>query len=185
MPAILKKSGPTPGDERQTPRWLFEACARSWGPFVIDCAATKENALCDQWFGPGSGLREDALSGPIILRVVTFKPYPPQGYPVGMRAWLNPPYSRGNIGKFMAWARDQAIDGWTVCCLVPFDPSVKWWRENIGDPARPHPWVGEVVAVEGRVRFPHPSKERTGGANFPSAVVVMRPPFTIHKPKGD
>lgn len=181
MPAILKKSkGSTPGDERRTPKWLFDACERSWGPFVIDCAATMENRLCEAWLGPESDIAENALSTALSMEsigVVEQNPPPENCIPLpeSRRAWLNPPYSRDLIKKFMAWAAEQAVAGWTVCCLVPFDPSVGWWQNAIGDPACPWPWVAEVVAVPFRVRFEGDGK-RTG-ANFPSAIVIFRPPL--------
>lgn len=176
MPAILNAPRSTAGDERQTPRWLFAACSRSWGPFSVDCAATNGNALCPRFIGPGSPVREDALDGPIPAFI---------GEGRGKRAFLNPPYSAGKIGPFTAWAAEQARSGWTLCCLLPLDPSTRWWKVAIGDPFRPHPWIGEIVAVGERVFFDFPGRTTKGGkatkANFPSVIVVMRPPFETRK----
>lgn len=185
MPAVLKKhAGPTPGDERRTPRWLFEACEKSWGPFIIDCAATKRNALCDQWIGPGSPIREDALAGEIKVWVKLDLPDVHRRCESFHRAWLNPPYSRNLIGRFMAWAKDQAVSGWTVCCLIPLDPTTKWWKANIGDHLGYHSWIGEVRVITERVLFEFDGQTRKTKANFPSVIVVMRPPFDPRAPRG-
>ena len=86
------------------------------------------------------------------------------------RIWLNPPYGR-TIGKWMQKAAEESAKGCLVVCLVPARVDTKWW----------HNWVlnrAKVTFFKGRLRFikySDGSAVRSGGAPFPSALVIYEP----------
>jgi len=76
--------------------------------------------------------------------------------------WLNPPYSRGNIDKFMEKAYNEFLKGCTVVALVRDDPSTSWYRKWVDGKA------AEVRRLVRRVRF----VGADSAYNFPCCVVV-------------
>lgn len=174
-----------PSDERRTPRWFFEACDRLWGPFDLDAAAAKWNAQVDHFIS----VKGDAFKCKVRAR----------------RVWLNPPYSRGQLDKFLGLARSMVLLGYwgRVVCLVPVDPSSRWWQQQIETPAQPgrlraewlydrlpKPFTHAVrrqcpalsittVYVPQRLRFDEPGSfaHRSTGAKQPSVVVVFERTF--------
>lgn len=169
------------GDEWATPQKLFEQISAKVGPFGLDAAAAPWNAKCERCFTKA----DDALSVP-DWGVAS------EGKPI----FLNPPYSRGMLSKWMPKAVEQAtVYDRTVACLVPVKSSEGWWCENVlpclaGGTLRelhasPVPWgfatayrweFLEVVVsfVKGRVRHIHETG-MSEQSRFPSAVVVYRP----------
>ncbi len=143
-------------DEWATPDDFYFALDQEFA-FSVDAAATKENARCRTWFGPGSKL-------PDALALVEWgRPYSPQ------TIWLNPPYSQ--CRAFVAKAAEQARKGNTVVCLVPSRTDTRWWHESVWDRRFHQPYVGvEVRFIRGRLKF----GGATSGAPFPSAVVIFR-----------
>lgn len=170
-----------PSDERRTPRWFFEACERTWGPFDLDAAADKWNHQVD--------------------RYVTAKQDLLKSRPRARRAWLNPPYSRGQLDRFLGFARESVLERrWgRAVCLVPVDPSARWWQRQLETPAKlgrltaewlhghfPAPFTNAIrrscpilsttiVYAPTRLRFDEPggSAHRSTGAKQPSVVVVF------------
>lgn len=143
-------------DEWATPDNLFAVLDRDF-LFVLDAAATAENAKCSRFFTA----EDDALSQDWpryrsgLLR---------HEYPISRddgAIWLNPPYSQ--IGAFMAKAHAEAMAGSLVVCLVPARTDTRWW------------WSYAVPAVirflPGRLKF----GDGRNSAPFPSAIVVMWP----------
>jgi len=147
-------------DEWSTPQDTFDALDEEFG-FDLDAAATAENAKCRDWMGPGHPYRPDALA-------VDWDVAGPAWPPV---VWLNPPYSRGLQGKFIAKAASEAARGCTVVILIPARTDTKAFHAHIWDEHahRPRPGV-EVRFLRGRLKF--------GGckdaAPFPSMVVIFR-----------
>lgn len=170
-----------PTDERRTPRRFFEACDRLWGPFDLDAAAAKWNRQVERYVTAEQDL--------FALR------------PRARRVWLNPPYSRGQLDRFLSFARDSVLRGrWgRVVCLVPVDPSSQWWQRQLETPAKPGRlsavWLYDrypkpfgfahqrscpalsitTVYVPQRLRFDEPGgfAHRSTGAKQPSVVVVF------------
>lgn len=105
-----------PSDERRTPRWFFERCDSLWGPFDLDAAADKWNHQ----------VRRYCTAGGDVLR------HPPRA----RRVWLNPPYSRGQLERFLGLTRSTVLDKlWDrTTCLVPMDPSTDWWKQHVARP---------------------------------------------------
>src|SRR4051812_5211986 len=53
------------------------------------------------------------------------------------RNWMNPPYSRGNLARWMGYARTEVIrhSAELVGCLVPAYTSEGWWHDAVEAPA--------------------------------------------------
>jgi len=116
------------GDERGTPQGTFDALNAEFH-FDLDAAASKENAKCDLWMGPGSTLAEDALTE--------------DWGGTGFTIWLNPPYSVA--GKFIKKAREEADKGATVVLLLPVRSDTKWWMGYIWDKDEYPPTIEDEI----------------------------------------
>ena len=123
-----------------TPKWLFDLLDKEFG-FTLDVCALPDNAKCEKFFSPeADGLKQQW-----------------EGV-----CWMNPPYGT-TIKDWMSKAKESALNGTTVVCLVPARPDTNWWWDNcIG---------AEVRFIKGRLEF----VGSTSAAPFPSAVVVMYP----------
>lgn len=145
-------------DEWQTPQDLFDTLDVEFGGFDVDAAATRENAQCPGWFGPG-GVHEDALAVADWGRA-----------DCPATVWLNPPYSR--CREFIAKAAEQGLRGNTVVCLVPSRTDTRWWHDYVWDREKHQTRPGvEVRFLKGRLRF-------VGAGNcapFPSVIIIFRP----------
>lgn len=135
-------------DEWSTPKELFDRLNAEFR-FTLDVCASAVNAKCDTYYTK----EDDALT---------------QSW-VGV-CWMNPPYGRG-IGEWMKKARESALAGATVVCLVPVRTDTRWWQENIEN-ERGEFFASEVRFLAGRLRF----GDAPNCAPFPSAIVVYRPP---------
>lgn len=165
-------------NEWATPRPLVRQLAGVFGPFDLDAAAAPWNAVC--------------------ARFVTKRDNVLKHAPAARRVWLNPPYSRGMLDKFVGLARRLVLEGhWGSCTLlVPHYSSEGWWQRHVARPeGRPSgaDWLWgrfdaplrhhvrlrssgltvHVLEPEGRVRFVRAGgrPEKGKGAAFASAVV--------------
>jgi len=151
MSRMRSRSGPS-RDDWETPDALIEACRRAFlfgAPFGLDPCANADNKKADDWYGPSSPLFEDGLAVPWF----------------GGSAYVNPPYGRGVIEKWVekcylevAWGRTEL-----VVALLPASTSAGWW----------HQWVmqaTEIRLLKGRVRF----KGAPSAATWDSVIVVWR-----------
>ena len=144
----------TPKDEWATPQWLFDLLDREFH-FQVDAAATKENAKLPAYF-------EDLDSIPTL----EFDWYCKGAWE---RFFLNPPYSAGNIDRFMQKAYEESQKGALVVCLVPRATDTKWWH-NYAMKAQ------EIRFIKGRVRFvgyDEEGKEIRQSPTFSSCVVIF------------
>ena len=143
----------TAKDEQRTPISLFNRLNAKFG-FDIDAAATHGNHLCSGYF-----TRDNPIGDALSI----------EWYCKGLREvfFLNPPYSRGMIDKFVLKAYHESLKGATVVCLLPADVSTKWFQVCMA--------ADEWIIIEGRVRFNHvdgtPIK---GSPKFGSIVVVFK-----------
>lgn len=105
-----------PSDERRTPRWFFEACDRLWGPYELDCFAARWNHQTARF----------------ITKEQDF--YRWRGR--ARRAWVQPPYSRGQLDRALGHVRQLVLERrlQAASCLVPVDPSTDWWKTHIARP---------------------------------------------------
>lgn len=158
----------TPDEERnlwRTPPDLFAWIARKFGPFSVDGAANEQNHLCDVWFGPGSPFEADALAatwGPSDDRPV--------------HVFINPPYGRGYLDRFMRKAHLEAKEcRAATTLLIPATTEVPWfhdlvWSERVGA-AR----LGvDLHFIRKRVRFCRPDGSVAGTPGMGSMIVRFR-----------
>lgn len=125
--------------EWETPQWLFDLLDKEF-KFGIDVCALPENAKCKKYYTPDDDALQQEWKG---------------------TCWMNPPYGYA-IKDWMAKAKESALSGSTVVCLVPARPDTNWWWDNCLE--------SEIRFIKGRVQY-------VGGVNapFPNAVIVMRP----------
>jgi phage N-6-adenine-methyltransferase len=121
-------------DTRKTPQALWEEQNKIWG-FKLDAAANAENTKCEDWCGPDhpiaarrDGLRASWGPGPV---------------------WLNPPYSRGELTKWLAKALYESLNGVTTVALLPVDTSTIWFHAYV----MPRLEAGDVEFLAGRLSF--------------------------------
>ncbi len=90
---------------------------------------------------------------------------------LGQACWMNPPYGRIELPKWIQKAWDEKQKGVTTVCLVPARTDTRWWAifwDHVNH--RPRDPRDEVRFVKGRIKF-------VGADNvapFPSAIVVLR-----------
>jgi phage N-6-adenine-methyltransferase len=137
----------------ETPAHIMEQVQSEFALDLDVCASIGANKL-ERYFSPGiTGL--DGLS---------------QSWS-GERCWMNPPYGRGQIDKWMQKANEELVvddPARIVVALVPARTDTKWWHEHIVQPRH------EVRFIKGRLNFLMAGKP-IGTAPFPSALIVMVP----------
>jgi len=142
------------GDEWGTPDDLFKVLHKEWS-FNLDAACKGDNVRRECPHGWFIDRNLDALDRDWLVHGAS-KPY---------IAWLNPPYSRGKIGKFMAKAYLESTKGTVVVCLVRDDPSAKWYQNWVDGKAT------QVRRLKHRVKF----KGAKSAYPFPVCVVIYTP----------
>jgi site-specific DNA-methyltransferase (adenine-specific) len=141
----------TPKDEWETPDWLFVFLDREFD-FRVDAAARKHNTKTGLYF-------EDALS----------VDWAHQGG-INPSYFLNPPYSAGNISRFMKKAYEESLKGAVVVCLVPVASDTAWWHTYVMK-------ADEIRFIKGRVKFigyDEQGKPIRNSPTFSSCVVIFR-----------
>lgn len=130
-------------NEWTTPPDLFARLHAIWR-FNLDPAATRENALCPAFYtAEDDGLAQDWS---------------------GQRVFLNPPYSGGQIKKWMKKASEEGQKpGTVVVCLVPAKTGPAWWQQYV------LPFASYIYYIPGRLKF----GGMPGPAPFDSAIVVF------------
>ncbi len=148
-------------DIRETPQDFWEEQNQKWH-FKLDAAALSSNAKCENYLGPDhpiAGYR-DALAA---------------SWECGGTVWCNPPYSRGEIIKWLAKAKAEAdVNGITTVMLLPVDTSTKWFHAFV----KPRLDLGDVEFVAGRLSFkgtPLTKKGVQAKSKQASMIVVFRP----------
>lgn len=172
------RSGDKSKDEWQTPKWLFNLLDREFG-FTLDAAATKENALCENYFTDHSVdpySRGDGLISSWSGRV-----------------FVNPPYSTAALWMKKAKEELAADNVDVVAMLLPARTDTKaWWkfarfegvrllpgRLKFGiSPEKRQEIIEENIKrqIAGKKLLP----EDGFTAPFPSAVVIFEP-ITYYK----
>lgn len=109
-----------------TPESIFKPLDGEFG-FTLDPCCTFETRKADYFFTPDQdGLSQDWS---------------------GQTAFVNPPYSRGNIDKWVEKCYTESLKAnTTVVALLPVSTSADWW----------HRWVlnkAELRFYKGRIRF--------------------------------
>lgn len=102
-----------------TPDEFLRAVESLYGPIVFDLAASVENAVVPEFYGPGSALGENSLE----LK-----------WPTNGLNWLNPPFGmlRGEFG-FAAKAFKETIlhPNCKVAMLIPAAVATNWFADYV------------------------------------------------------
>ena len=125
----------------------LDACAKSPKESkAVEFISPTDDALISEWIG---------VFGQLVKSV-----------------WCNPPFSQKEL--FLKRAKEQsAKHNLTVCCMIPFEPCTKWWREFVSDKAT------FVYVPDGRYNFvDDETKQEVKGVNFCSCFVVFTPLHT-------
>lgn len=129
----------------ETPQDLFDALNEVFH-FTTDVCATAENTKCANFYSP----TEDGL-------VQTWTG----------NCWMNPPYGKMIIDKWVEKALASTKNGTTTVCLLPARTDPAWWHDYVSK-------ATHIEMLKGRLRF-------GGGKNqapFPSVIVVFAPAGT-------
>ena len=128
---------------------VFDALNKEFN-FDLDAAASDENFKCSRYLT----ISDDALS-------INWSTY----YKC---AWINPPYGRGYIKKFMNKCIEQKAKGVTSVMLVPSTLDAQWLP--IDD-------ISEIrIITGGRLSFIHPiTGKKIAGNTKGSMIVIFRP----------
>lgn len=133
--------------------------------FSMDAAASHTNRLV-----PNCYITEmqDAIK-------IDWYEYMREHYVAGRNVWVNPPYGRGMIKKFMNKAIEEKANGVTTVMLVPATLDAQWL---------PISEVSEIrIITGGRFSFYHPTtNKKVNGNTKGSMFVIFRPskmPCTI------
>lgn len=133
-------------DDWETPQALFESLNAKYH-FVIDLAASKDNAKCDRYFS----VADDSLS----------KDWS-ENFEGAM--YLNPPYGR-HIGQWIKKAYETSLKVTVpIVLLIPSRTDTSYWHDYIFGKAH-------IKFLRGRLKF-----EQNGiacqAAPFPSAIIT-------------
>ncbi len=110
--------------------------------FTLDPCCYKDTAKCNKFYTPlDNGLIQD-WSNDIVF--------------------MNPPYSRGNIDRWVKKAYEESLKGSLVVALIPVSSSAKWWHKYIVNKAN-------IIYIQGRVKFVGADST----APFSSAIVIF------------
>jgi phage N-6-adenine-methyltransferase len=159
----LLPAGPlTLGDWYCTPREIFDALDREIGPFTLDAAATRENALVARYISEKqNGLKRKWRNADGSRAVVFVNP----PYGLGLNLWIE---------KAVAATAHSSNEAETVAMLLPLYGDVKWFHHVM----LPH--VSDLIHIQGRLKFNSPAL--TGSRACPNASFVAvfrhrRPPL--------
>ncbi|MES2395645.1 MAG: DNA N-6-adenine-methyltransferase [Bacteroidota bacterium] len=112
-------------DKWETPAHIFEPLMKEF-KFTLDPCAEKHTAKCSLFYTES----EDGLT----------KPWH------GQTVFVNPPYSRGNIDKWVKKCYEESRHGNTIVALIPVSTSSKWFHEYV--------WRHATIRFyQGRIRF--------------------------------
>ena len=139
-----------PKDEMRTPPSLFKKLDDRFG-FDIDAACTRDNCLCKCGIFKGE---EDALS--VSWSWYSQKP---------IVAFLNPPYNRIDLLRFIRKSYEESLKGAIVVILLPVDFSARWWDYCM--------LATEWIRIKGRIHFNGIDNKPIKGSPFFSSVVVV------------
>jgi phage N-6-adenine-methyltransferase len=166
----------------RTPALLVQALFAEF-PLAIDLAACADDAICEEWLGPGSPrLVPDALALEHWAHLI-----PEYAY-----GFLNPPYSRKLKLPIEPWIErcwKTARSGRGVVAVLPAAIQTVWWQDFVWDgtyDSTQSLCADEIRFMPHRVSFEHPEGEKSSNANVNTAIVIWRParpfvgPWTPH-----
>lgn len=133
---------------------IFNAINKEFD-FQIDCAASIENNKCSMFYSK----ENSALDYDWSERLGTRR---------NNNVWINPPYGKGFIKKFMDKCIEQKAKGVTSVLLVPATFDTQWL---------PISEISEIrIITGGRLSFYHPeTNKKVDGNTKGSMFVIFRP----------
>jgi phage N-6-adenine-methyltransferase len=143
------------GNDRSTPRWIFDPLNGEWG-FTLDAAASPRNAKCAEYFTKET----DGL-----LRSWA-----------GHRVWCNPPYRGLEAWVAKAWAEMRA-ECRGVVMLIPANRCEQpFWQQYV-EPFRDLPMPGDLRLntrfLAGRHTFDKPDSLIRRSDKAPFGLVLL------------
>ena len=145
------KTPPAIRDLWRTPEFVFDYY--DWRfDFWCDLAASKNNALCDEFYSAERSAFDAKFDD----------------YQLAGNVWCNPPYSQ--IGPWVELCTRLAREtGYVFVMLLPADTSVKWFAEAMRE-------CSECHLISGRISFINDETcEPVSGNNRGSAVFIFDP----------
>lgn len=140
-------------DEARTPPEIFRKLDAEFH-FELDAACTRDNCLCE------SGIFHDEGKDALVERWVI---YPNDN------TYCNPPYSNGNILKFVHKAWHESGNGATVVLLIQADTSTEYFKFCFE-------CASEIRFMIPRIKFNNPDGTPMKGSPVrESMIVVFRP----------
>lgn len=132
-----------------TPKWLADAL----GPFDLDPCSNERSHIQAAVKLDGSP-DKDGLARPAV---------------VSERVFINPPYSRGQVSRWVDYYKGH----WDSVWLLRFDPSTAWFRELVQR-------VGYLFFPKDRIEFEPPPGVDASSNPFPHALYFTAP-HAYHK----
>jgi phage N-6-adenine-methyltransferase len=150
----------TERDEARTPPSLFKKLDDRFH-FLLDASCTSENCLATRgiFHDKGHDALEMCWHGELDYNEFT-KCYEP--------IFVNPPYSRGNVDRFIRKGYEESLKGATVVMLLPMDSSTIVFRDDCM-------LASEWIIFQPRVRFLRPNGlPFTGSPKFGSFACIFK-----------
>lgn len=170
----LKMTDDSTRDRWATPQRVVDAVAKVLGgPPEIDLAASEQNAKAFRYVTEGFvyPVFNDECLTPCQVNLenglFSLEPEGVAGESYGW-AWLNPPYSRGNMERFTAWAAEYVEHGGTVALCHRPDFSTSWYQDNVLPHAR------MLLLPSKRIHFIPPDGIEGRSSNFAAVITVMQ-----------
>lgn len=134
-------------DEWETPQYLFNELNSEFD-FTLDVCATIKNTKCENFFSK----KDDALNQSWFGR-----------------CFMNPPYSRGNIDKFVRKAYEETVlvNCELVVGVLPTRTSTKYFHEYIYGKT-------EIRFLKGRIKFCVNNIQSKGSPREDTMIVIWR-----------
>ena len=133
-----------------TPQKIFDKYNDIYN-FNLDAAANEYNHKCPAYFDPFTPCGKDGLKEKWSGTV-----------------WLNPPYGRGVIDKWVEKAFNAGGRSCIVVALLPARTDTRWFHDYIYN----QPSV-KLSLLKGRLKFEDYSRTAKSPAPFPSMIVIF------------
>ena len=125
----------------ETPDWLFDHWDNIFN-FNLDVCAMRHNSKCQKYYSP----KHDSLKMP---------------WHMAKKCWMNPPYGRGQVEKWVEKAYKESLEGCLICALLPVSTSSRWWQQYVNG-------ADFIQFLPKRIKF----KGATGSPSFDNAIVI-------------
>jgi phage N-6-adenine-methyltransferase len=142
----------------ETPQWLYDVLDAEFH-FGLDAAATDECHKCAVYLTP----KEDAL---------TVNWHERSG---GRAIFLNSPFERHQLPRFVEKAYDESQHGPEVTCVLPYYKSYPWFRDVVWTYAEVRQIQGQVVFDGFGPKFGKHAGNIAGPQSFDTIVGIFRP----------